>query len=342
MKLAVLCPSEIAIRRFMPALKKCMNFQYVGVGINSIEERYGKKKIDMSVGEKMLITEKEKAAVFVENYGGCIFNSYEEVVTSDMVEAVYIPLPPALHYKWAKKALENGKHVLVEKPATLSEKDSKDLICIAKKNGVALHENYMFMFHKQLSAVDDIVKAGEIGDLRLYRLAFGFPKRAKGDFRYNKELGGGALIDAGGYTIKYASKLLGNDTTIVYANMNYTSEFDVDIYGSAAMVNDKGDTVQISYGMDNDYKCELEIWGSTGCLTTGRILTAPVDFVPQVIVKKGNVDEVRNLPADDAFYKSICYFYKCINDETTRNESYCNIDRQAKLVDEFRKMAKCE
>ena len=342
MRLAVLCPSEIAIRRFMPALKKCIHFQYVGVGINSIEERYGEKIVNPSVTEKMLTVEKEKANVFVENYGGTVFNSYEEVVSSNKVDAVYIPLPPALHYKWAKRALENGKHVLVEKPATICKDDSEELISIAKKNGLALHENYMFMFHKQLDAVDDIVKSGEIGDVRLYRISFGFPQRAKNDFRYNKELGGGALIDAGGYTIKYASKLLGNHVKLAYANMNYTPEFDVDVYGSAAMLNDKGETVQILYGMDNNYKCELEVWGSTGSLITGRILTAPVDFIPQVTIRKGNVDVVRNLPSDDAFYKSICYFNECINNGAVRNESYCNILRQANLVDRFRELAKTE
>lgn len=342
MRLAVLCPSEIAIRRFMPALMKCINFQYVGVGINSIEERYGENMVDSSVAKKMLMVEKEKANVFVENFGGTIFNSYEEVVTSNMIDAVYIPLPPALHFKWAKKALENGKHVLIEKPATLCSNDSEELISIAKRKGLALHENYMFMFHKQLDAIEDIVKSGEIGDLRLYRISFGFPKRKKDDFRYNKELGGGALIDAGGYTIKYANRLLGNHAKLAYANMNYTSEFDVDVYGSAAMLNDKGETVQISYGMDNDYKCDLEVWGSTGSLKTNRVLTAPVDFIPQVTIRKENSDIVRELPNDDTFYKSICYFNECINNNEVRKESYCNIARQAGLVDEFRKLAKNE
>ena len=62
--------------------------------------------------------------------------------------------------------------------------------------------------------------------------------------------------------------------------------------------------------------------------------------VPQVTVRKGNIDEVRNLPADDAFYKSICYFYDCIINDAVRNESYCSIERQARLVDQFRELAK--
>lgn len=341
MKIAVLCPSEIAFRRFMPALKKCQHFEYVGVGVNSIEERYGNKKPETSIMKKMLDDENKKATNFVNNYGGIIFNSYEEIVKSTEIDAVYIPLPPALHFKWAKKALEKGKHVFLEKPATLNYEDTSILVDLAKKNKLALHENYMFVFHEQLNVINNIVKSGEIGEVRLYRINFGFPKRSNNDFRYNKSLGGGALIDAGGYTIKYATILLGNTVKIVYANMNYKNDYNVDMYGSGALINDNGETVQISYGMDNDYKCELEVWGSKGSLKTGRVLTAPADFVPQVMISKGNTGELKNLPCDDTFYKSIEYFYDCTNKESTRNESYSNIERQAKLVDKFRKMGEC-
>ena len=59
----------------------------------------------------------------------------------------------------------------------------------------------MFVFHNQLEAINDIVRSGEIGDVRLYRITFGFPRRDARDFLYNKALGGGALLDAGGYTM---------------------------------------------------------------------------------------------------------------------------------------------
>ena len=338
-KLGVLCPSEIAIRRFMPALEKSNKFTFVGVGVNSVEERFGDKKPDEITVQKMLNLEKNKAYKFVNQYGGSIFNSYEEVVTSNNIDAVYIPLPPALHFRWAKRALENGKHVLVEKPATIDVDDTKELIKIAQNKNLALHENYMFTFHKQLEEIDDIIKSGEIGEVRLYKISFGFPRRTKDDFRYNKLLGGGALIDAGGYTLKYASRLLGNNIKILCSSINYTNEFEVDLFGSGTIINSAGDVAQISYGMDNDYKCELEVWGSKGTIWSGRVLTAPVDFVPTVKLKKNNIEEIRKLSSDDSFFKSVNYFYECINSDTIRSESYNNIIRQSKLVDEFRKKA---
>ena len=339
MIIGVICPSEIAIRRFMPALEKCGELQFGGVGVLGREELFGSDGLSEHEIDVILKRENEKAQVFVDNYGGKIYDSYYHVVTSPEIEAVYLPLPPALHFRWAKIALENGKHVLVEKPATVSADDTKTLIQLAEKNNLALHENYMFAYHQQLEEIQNIVRSGRIGDVRLYRISFGFPRRAANDFRYNKKLGGGALIDAGGYTIRYATMLLGPSSTFRYAQSNYLEEFDVDMYGSAALTNDKGVTAQISFGMDNNYKCDLEIWGSKGCITSGRILTAPAGFVPAATVRNGNEDEIVELSADDTFLKSINRFVDCVGDPELRKENISMIEKQSELVDEFKRLA---
>lgn len=339
MRIGIICPSEIALRRFMPALQQCDEFKFIGLGVFTKEERFGDESINDELFNVIHQQEIEKAQVFIDQYGGKIFDGYENIATSTDIDALYIPLPPALHFKWSKLALESGKHVLVEKPSTTAFKDSKELVTIAEENGLALHENYMFTFHKQLDAIDDIIKSGEIGDIRLYRISFGFPRRAANDFRYNRALGGGALIDAGGYTIRYATRLLGPTARITYAQSNYLDEFKVDMYGSAAMVNDKGTVAQIAFGMDNNYKCELEVWGSKGCLTTGRVLTAPAGFTPTATIIIGNEEKIIELPTDDAFLKSIQHFADCIKNERVRSKRYQIITRQAELIDEFKRFA---
>lgn len=288
----------------------------------------------------MLERGKTKANQMISEYGGRLFDSYESMVSSPDMDAVYIPLPPALHYQWAKRALECGKHVLVEKPATVTYADSKSLVEAASGKELALHENYMFLFHDQLAAIEEVVRSGEIGEVRLYRISFGFPKRAAGDFRYNQSLGGGALMDAGGYTLKYAAWLLGDTAKLRYAQLNYVDEYEVDLYGSAALVNEAGVTAQIAFGMDNDYQCELEVWGSKGTLKTGRVLTAPAGYAPTMTIKKNTAVEQRPLPADDAFRKSIEHFMKCTTEQETREETYGSILKQAQLVSRFYEMAK--
>lgn len=340
MKLGIICPSEIALRRFMPALRLVSGFEFAGIGVCSKEEYFGSNISDEEKLKKILDGERGKAQTFIDQYGGEIFEGYETIIKSDKIDALYIPLPPALHYKWSKKALECGKHVLVEKPSTMSKEQSADLVRIANEKNLAIHENYMFAFHNQLNSIENIISSGEIGDVRLYRISFGFPRRDIADFRYNKALGGGALIDAGGYTIKYAMRLLGETAKIKYAVMNTVDGYEVDMYGSAALVNSQNVTAQIAFGMDNNYKCELEVWGSKGCLTTGRILTAPDGFEPLLTIRKGNVDEVRKMPSDNAFKKSIDYFEKCIRNKDIRIDTYRKIIKQAQMVDEFRKLAK--
>lgn len=338
--IGIICPSEIAFRRFLPALKQDRRFQFAGIGVANTREWYEEGiNVDTKTEKTRLETEKVKAQAFIDTYkGGKVYNSYAELITADDIEAVYLPLPPALHFKWAKFALENGKHVFVEKPSTTDVKDTQTLITVARQNGIALHENYMFIYHDQLKAIDNIVSSGEIGEVRLYRITFGFPFRTQNDFRYNKALGGGALIDAGGYTLKYASYLLGSSARLVTANLNYLAEYDVDIYGSATLINNQGVTAQVAFGMDCDYKCEIEIWGSKGTITSDRILTAPAGYESEYILKKNQDYEKRKLPADDAFYKSIVKFYDCIKNASVREEEYKLIEREAQLLTDFKEM----
>lgn len=328
-RIGVLCPSEIAFRRFMPALKQLDGFKYVGLSAATKLEYTGEPSDDI------MPPELEKAQNFTAEHGGKIFSGYNSLITSDEIDAVYIPLPPALHFKWAKKALENGKHVLLEKPFTTSLKDTEELLAIAEAKNLAVHENYMFAYHSQLEWIKNKVENGAIGDVRLIRIDFGFPFRGVSDFRYNKALGGGALLDCGGYTLKLASMLLGNSARVTASRLNSKDGFEVDLYGNATLTNDEGLTAQVSFGMDNSYKCSLEIWGSTGTIYTNRILTAPAGFEPTVVIKRENEEQTFTLPADDTFRKSIEFFERCVKDSKTRLEHYSEICRQSGLVDKF-------
>ena len=336
MRIGIICPSEIAFRRFLPALKKT-DFDYVGVAYASVKEWFGENVNDTSAA--IIENERKKAETFKETYGGKVFSGYENMLTSGEIDAVYLPLPPALHYEWAKLALENGLHVLVEKPSTTSLADTEDLVRLAEKKRLALHENYMFVYHAQIETINKIVQRGVIGEVRLFRVDFGFPDRGKNDFRYNKALGGGAVLDCGGYTFKYANLLLGGNAEVKTASVLYTDKYDVEIAGSATLQNDKGQVAQVSFGMDNDYRCSVEIWGSLGTLRSGRVLTAPEGFVPSYEISKNGKTERFEMPADDAFYKSICRFEDCIKNEKTRTWNYDAVLKQEKLLKRFAELA---
>lgn len=335
MKIAVLCPSEIAYRRFMPALMQVPEFEYAGVGMATpAEHLVGLDREAPSEGDiRDSENQCERTKMFQDKYGGRIYESYEDVLADDSVRAVYVPLPPALHYPWAKRALEAGKHVLLEKPFTTSVASTRELLTLAESSGLAVHENYMFAFHSQLDWVRERVSDGMLGDVRLIRVDFGFPFRGSGDFRYSQALGGGALLDCGGYTLKLAAMLLGPTARVTASCLSSGKDLEVDLYGSATLENEDGLVAQVSFGMDNDYRCSIDIWGSEGSLTSGRILTAPAGFEPTMIIRRNGEEERLLLAPDDSFRKSIEHFARCIMDPEIRVMRREEIRHQAELVE---------
>ena len=231
--------------------------------------------------------------------------------------------------------MEKGKHVFLEKPSTTNYKDTFYLVELAKEKKLALHENYMFNFHSQIDFIENEIRNKIIGDIRLYRIAFGFPFRGSNDFRYSKKLGGGALLDCGGYTLKLATRLLGGEVELKSHNLNYIEGYDVDFYGSGTLVNKDGQVAQVAFGMDNSYKCELEVWGSKGIIYTNRILTAPEGFEPIVKIKTSEEDKEIKLLSDDTFMKSIIHFINCIENDIIREETYEDLLKQEKIVCQF-------
>lgn len=330
----ILGPSDIAFRRFVPALLNCDKCRYIGVAVASLEERTILKEFTCTNDD--VLRGYERAQNFVNKYGGRLYQSYSELLEDENIHAVYIPLPPALHYVWAKKALNAGKHVFVEKPFTTSQEQTLELIEISRINKLCIHENYMFLYHNQLKMIDKLIADGTIGEIRLYRMAFGFPKRPIGDFRYNKVLGGGALFDCGGYPIRLARKYLGSNMRLEYAHSQYESGIDVDIAGSAVLSGDDGMIAQIAFGMDNSYKCELEIWGSKGRIYTNRIFTAPVGYEPVIEIYNAEDTWEIKAAAEDTFYKSILHFCEMIESLTQREIQLEEIGKQSKMISAFK------
>lgn len=341
-RLGVLCPANIAINRFLPALLKCRNFLFSGVGISSCLER--KEFLTEYITDDDLRikidVQYHKALKIVNMYGGRIFTSYQEMVESNQIDAVYIPLPPAMHYRWAKSCLENKKHVFLEKPFTTNLTDTEQLLKMAQNRNLSVLENYMFVFHNQVQIVKNIIETGRLGKIRYYDAKFGFPYRGKNDFRYNKVMGGGALLDCGGYLLKNASQFLGNDYDINYAFSYLDEESDVDLFGAATLLNGKKQLMNIAFGMDCAYQCGFRVWGSEAMLETPRFFTAPPDCEPVInlISSDGQIEKVV-VHKDDTFQKSILYFEECIKNNIERKHIYNCIEKQAEYVQEFRKIA---
>ena len=136
--------------------------------------------------------------------------TYEALIADKDVDAVYISTPHPWHAQWAIRAMRGGKAVLVEKPAGMNAAEVVALTEVAEQSGVFFMEAYMYRCHPQIARVLELIASGEIGTLRHLKANFGFNAPFKADSRlYDRNLGGGGILDVGGYTTSLARLIAG-------------------------------------------------------------------------------------------------------------------------------------
>ena len=129
------------------------------------------------------------------------YGSYEELLADPEIDAIYNPLPNHLHVSWTTTAAQHGKHVLCEKPIALTADEAKALIAARDQAGVKIQEAFMVRTHPQWLKVKEIVRQGQIGDLRAILGWFSYFNVDPVNIRNRTEYGGGALMDVGCYLI---------------------------------------------------------------------------------------------------------------------------------------------
>ncbi len=160
------------------------------------------------------------------------FGSYEEMLASDTIDAVYIPLPTAQHVEWTVKAADAGKHVLCEKPIALKAGEIDQLIAARDRNAVLVSEAYMVTYAPVWRKVRELLAEGAIGTLRHVQGAFTYFNRDPGNMRNIPALGGGGLPDIGVYPTISTRFVTGAEPVRVQATVERDKDFGTDIYSS--------------------------------------------------------------------------------------------------------------
>ncbi|MBO4638401.1 MAG: Gfo/Idh/MocA family oxidoreductase [Treponema sp.] len=190
----------------------------------------------------------EKAQAFKNEYGfEKAYGSYDELITDREVQAVYIPLPNNLHLKWVKAALQNGKHVLCEKPLALNANEAKVMFEVARANGVYLMEAYAYLHSPYVQSLKDDIASGVIGQVDYIESAF-ITQGYKEDFRLHKEFGGGALYDLGCYCTTMILSLIDSEPDFVKAVAEFSDEA-VDVNTAAIVRFKNGVRASFNIGM---------------------------------------------------------------------------------------------
>ncbi|MDV6263949.1 Gfo/Idh/MocA family protein [Rhodococcoides yunnanense] len=313
-RIGVLGCADIAMRRMLPGFQSHKDVQIVAIASRSFSRA-------------------ESAA---ERFGGLALQSYTELLDLVGLDAVYVPLPAALHGKWIEAALDAGKHVLAEKPMTMSAGYTEILLELARNRGLALMENAMFLHHPMHADVRRLLSDGAIGDFRNMHAAFTIPALNESNIRYQRELGGGALADVGYYPLRVAQYFLGPELEVVGAELTTRPGRAVETAGAALLRSDGGKIAQITFGMEHGYLSRYELCGSEGRIAVNRAFTPPAEFTPVVeLHRDGVLQEIRLQPCDQVA-ATIAAFVESVRVGFAPSEE---TRQQAFLLDEVRRRA---
>ena len=161
------------------------------------------------------------------------YGSYEELLADPQIEAIYNPLPNQLHVPWSIKAAEAGKHVLCEKPLSMTVAEAKTLLPVQQRTGVIIGEAFMVRTHPQWLRTRELIASGRIGSLRSIQGFFSYFNTDPKNIRNIPECGGGGLMDIGCYPINTSRFLFGEEPLRVSALLEKDPKLEVDRLTSA-------------------------------------------------------------------------------------------------------------
>lgn len=276
-RMGIMGCADIALRRMLPAFAACQ-----GTTVTAVASRDG-----------------DKARKVAAEYGCRAWAGYPALLEDPDVEAVYIPLPLALHSEWIERSLLAGKHVLGEKPLSQDPATTRRLFALARSRGVVLAENIMFVHHRQHQSVRDLISDGVIGEVRAVTAVFAIPPPPPGNIRYRQDLGGGALMDIGIHPLLLSQCLLGPEAAVAGSVLRWHPSHGVDTSGAVLLAAPDGRTAQVAFGMEHSYRSAYEVWGSAGRIILERAYAPPASHRPVLRIETAAGAEDVVLAADD-------------------------------------------
>jgi predicted dehydrogenase len=261
----VLSTAAIGMKRVVPAMQKGD-----WVEVSAIASR------DLHKAE-----EAARALGIAKAYG-----SYEELLADPQIEAVYNPLPNQLHVPWSIKAAEAGKHVLCEKPISMTVAEARTLLDVQQRTGVTIGEAFMVRTHPQWLRARELVASGRIGSLRSIQGFFSYFNTDPKNIRNIPETGGGGLMDIGCYPINTSRFLFGEEPWRVSGVMDKDPTFQTDRLTSAVLEFPSG---QASFTCSTQlvpYQ-RMQILGTKGRIEIEVPFNAPNDRPCRIFIDDG-------------------------------------------------------
>ena len=241
------------------------------------------------------------------------FDSYEDIINSEHIDAIYISTPHNLHAEWTIKAAGKGKHVLCEKPGAVNLNEGKKIIEAVKEAGVFYMEGFMYRCHPQIPKLLEIIKNKTIGEIELIETSFGYDtgKTIPESRIFNKELTGGAILDVGLYPISFSRLISGVATGEKFLEPNFINaegrigDTGVDEVAHANLEFKNGIKAKVSTAIRESMKNNAIILGSEGTIEL------PDPWMPgrnggpyhaKIIINKNGQEEVIELKGPEHLF----------------------------------------
>lgn len=215
------------------------------------------------------------------------YGSYESLLADPEIDAVYNPLPNHLHVRWSIKAAEAGKHVLCEKPLSLSVAEARTLLAARDRCGVKIGEAFMVKTHPQWLRTRELIRHGVIGDLRSIVGVFSYFNRDPADVRNKPEWGGGGLMDIGCYPITTSRWIFGKEPLRVAGLLEKDPDFGTDRLASAILEFPAGQAVFTCSTQLVPYQ-RMQFLGTTGRIELEIPFNAPPDRPTRLFLDDGH------------------------------------------------------
>ena len=225
------------------------------------------------------------------------FGSYEALLHSGKVDAVYIPLPNALHAQWTIRALEAGLPVLCEKPLTANAAEAREMLRARDRTGLPVAEAFMYRFHPMYARVLECLRNGDIGDVVSMQATFSFFNDDPGSVVASAELAGGALRDVGCYPVNLARLVAGCEPVRAAAMMRGASVDDT-LVGTLEFPN--GMLAQVECSIECFERVRAEIVGTKGAILIESPWN-PGDDRAEFIIRREGAEERVATPGGHRF-----------------------------------------
>ncbi len=279
------------------------------IGAGQIAHRFVKGLSYSQEGKLYAIASKTKQQEWIDLYPDIVtYDNYDALLDDENVDVVYIATWHNTHYEWSKKALLKGKAVLCEKPATLSSKQTKELVTIARENKVFFMEAMKTRFVPAIYELQKVLQEGVIGDILKIENRFCYDMSGVANTRYLfDEKQGGILNDVGSYTI--ASLLNYIHSPIQDIQNNVTIDRGVDVHDRVTITFESGQIGFLEMAMDEMKSPLMTIIGTKGKITT-QPFYRPTEFMIEVDGQK-SYTVFKDYIYDD-FYTEIEEVHQCL------------------------------